>query len=196
MKHGLKMINPVAQIRIRRIKNLLLMFFATGFFCFLLFGIRYIDDVNLFNRASLIQVRDSVMNQESLLKYILIRHIILLVAFSVLWWLQWGRKSLYLWLGISGMKLGIAFSIALVRYRLKGVLLWALLYLPHSIFYFGACICGFKLCQSVMKKRDEKLSFLLRNLGWILGVLLVWALGIYMECYVSSGMIQSYLQHF
>ena len=157
---------------------------------------RYVDVLPLFNSSSLIQVRDSVLHKELLLKYVLIRHLILLAIACALWWLQWGRKSLYLWLSLSGMKLGIAFAIAVVRYRVKGLLLWVILYMPHSIFYFLACMCGFKLCSSVMKTKEEKRYFLLRNIGWILGVLLAWALGIYMECYVSSCMLRFYLQHF
>lgn len=191
-----KMKNPVTQIRIRKMKNLVLLFFVAGFFCFLILGARFVDDLSLLDSASLMRIRDVGVDKNDFFGYLCVSHLILFILFGFFWWYQWGKVCVYVWIAFGALKLGICLSIALIRYHLKGIVLWLILYLPHTFFYFLALFWGVMLCQNVNQKYTEKLRFLLQNIVLVMGVLISWALGIYLECYVSSDILKNYLQYF
>lgn len=187
---------PVVHIGIRKIKNLVLLLFATGFFCFLIFGGRFLDEISLLDSGSLKQIRDIEIDKSNFFRYLCLPHLCLLLICGVLWWNHWGKMVTYTLLGLMAGSLGMCLAVSLVRYRLKGIVLWILLYFPHMFFYFLALICGIALCYNVERGHREKLNFLLQNITWLLGALFSWLLGLYCECYIGSSLLQTYLQFF
>ena len=188
--------NPIAQTRIRKMKHLVFLFFAVGFFCFLIFGARFMEDVTLLETSSLKRLRDVGIEPKAFLEYLCVSHAVLFFLFAFCWWYQRGKVCTLAWISFGALKLGMCLAVSLIRYQLKGIWLWVLLYLPHTFFYVLALLCGMMLCQTRLSTRTEKVRFLLQNSLWILGILVSWGLGLYVECYVSSDLLRNYLKHF
>lgn len=187
---------PVVNISMRKIRNLALLLFAAGFFCFFIFGGTFIEDLTLLDSASLKQIRDVELDKGAFFRYLCLSHMVLFILCGFLWWYQWGKACMYVLIGLGAMKLGLCLAVVLMRYRLKGIVLWVVLYFPHVIFYFAGLLCGMVFCQHIAKSRAEKVQVLFQNILWLLCALGVWLLGVYFECYISSGILQTYLQYF
>ncbi len=202
MKEALKQLfktkikKPVAHIRTQKIKKLLLLLFAAGFFFFFLFGKGVVENITLLDGTSLRNIRDMQMDKGAFFRYLCLSHVILIVFCGFFWWYQWGKACMYTLMGFGATTLGVCFAISIVRYHLKGILLWVVLYFPHTIFYFLALLCGVALSQNIGKNCHEKTNALLQNFVWLLGGLCAWLLGMYCESYVSSAILQNYLQYF
>jgi len=188
--------NPVVNIRMRKIRNLALLLFAAGFFCFFIFGGQFVDDISLLDSTSLKRIRDMQMVKEDYFRYLCLSHVCLLLFCGVLWWYRYGKVAIYALLGLGAGSLGLCLAVSLMRYRIKGVVLWVILYFPHTFFYFIALICGVALCGNIGRSRKEKVTFLLQNITWLLGAAFGWVLGLYCECYIGSSLLQKYLQVF
>lgn len=191
-----KIQKPVAHIGIRKMKNLVLLLFAAGFFCFLIFGARFMDDISLLNSASLRRIRDTQIDKGAFFRYLCLSHMLLLLFCVVCWWFQWGKKCIYTLVSLGSIILGVSLAVSIIRYHIKGIVLWFILYFPHTLFYFAALACGIALSRDVGRSRTEKIHFLLQNFIWLLGALMMWLIGLYMECYMSTSILQNYLQHF
>lgn len=187
---------PVANISIRKIRNLTLLLFAAGFFCFFIFGGRHIENISLFNSTSLKQIRDAQIDKGAFFRYLCLSHMLLFVLYGFLWWYQWGKACMYALMSLGAVTLGTSLAVSLMRYHLKGIVLWVILYFPHTFFYFAGIVCGMAFSRNIGKNRAEKINFLLQNIIWILGAVIGWLLGVYCESYIGSSLLQKYLQVF
>ncbi len=187
---------PVAKIRMQKIKNLLLWLFAAGFFFFFLFGRGVMDELTLLDSSSLKHIRDTQIDKGAFFRYLFLSHIVLFLFCGFLWWYQWGKTCMYALMSFGAFSLGISFALSVMRYHLKGIILWVILYFPHTAFYFAGLLCGVALSQNIGKSRTEKINALLQNMLWLIGAVAAWLLGMYCECYIGTTILQKYLTYF
>lgn len=188
--------NPVAKTKIRKIRNLVFMFFAIGFFCFLLLGSSFLDDISLLDSASLKYIRDTGIDKDAFFRYVCMSHMVFVLLYAILWWYQKGKACVSVYLCFFSVVLGGVFAVSLMRYYLKGIVLWVVLYFPQCLCYLLACGCGLLLSRRKLMNRKEKIQFLLQNFVWILLGVISLFIGIYCECYISSAILQTYLYYF
>lgn len=177
-------------------KNLVLLLFAAGFFCFFIFGRTVLDDISLLDSVSLKRIRDAGIDKGSFFQYVCISQFFLLLTFCFCWWHQKGSICVYSFLAMGAFSLGTSLAVSLMRYHFKGIVLWVVLYFPHTISYYLALYCAMALSYHRCKGRAEKIHCLMQNMKWILGMIASLLLAIYLESYVSSTILQKYLEYF
>lgn len=188
--------NLVADMRIRRIKNLVLLLFAAGFFCFLLFGGDYLEDWTLLDGTALRQIRDSRIEKQDFFWYLCRAYMLPGVIWCLMWWCGLGKKTTFFFLGAGALTMGGCLAVCLMRYYVKGLFLWIVLYFPQAFFYMGALLCGLVLSREGQNSKAEKTAFLFQHILWVAGGILSLVIGIYGESYWSSALLQSYLKIF
>lgn len=188
--------NLAADMRIRRIKNLALLLFAAGFFCFLLFGGEYLADWTLLDDTALRQIRDSRIERQNFFWYLCGAYMLPGAIWCLLWWCGFGKKTTLAFLSAGALTMGGCLAVCLMRYNIKGLFLWFVLYFPQAIFYTGALLCGLVLSWERPGGKEEKTTFLLQHMVWLAGGILSLVMGIYCESYWSSALLQSYLKIF
>ncbi len=170
--------------------------FLIGFLVFAVLGRTFVEESELLNVNSLRGVKDAVIDKAAFLQYVFTRRMFWLIAGAVTWW--WGYGSLYIYglLGCCGFVMGACLQAAVIRYSLKGVMLWIFLYFPQVIFYAGVFFCGIILCTGVHKEKVEKIRFLVQNGMTLLLLTCLYAIGIYCEGHLNVVFLQNYLQFF
>lgn len=185
-----------AGTRIRRIKKLIVLCFAAGFFCFMLLGESRLEQWSLLNQNALRLIRDSHIEKRAYFWYLCVPWLLIFLAAAMAWWWNKGRIFVLALVGTGSVSMGVCMAVCLLRYHLKGLFLWLLLYFPQILFYGAASGCGLMLCRSTVKTKPEKLLFLWQNLLWAIGALLCCLAGIYCESYLNSSLLQAYLFFF
>ncbi len=177
-------------------KMLYLCCFLAGFMIFLFMGKELLNDISLLNIDALKEIKNETLDKGAFFNYLLWRRVLILAAGMLFWWWNWGKWFLYGTIGVSAGSMGICMYICLVRYRLKGLFLWFFLYFPHILFYGAVVICAMMLSTRMIRERQEKIKFLLQKGRWVILLLIVFFLGIYMESYVNTALLQDYLDFF
>ncbi len=171
--------------------------FATVFILSLAVGMLYIvlnqselllqSDVLSENSLSLIKIKSS--NKESLFLWILrermwiVPFLFLISTTNLCVWAVYGSV---VWYGIS---FGTLFAVAILRYRVLGVLFLMLCSMPQYLFYSVAMILTLRLCKE--QRKPDKKFFL--QLVVLEGIVLVGCLS---ESYVNYYILEKIIKIF
>lgn len=170
--------------------------FLAGFLLFFILGKDFAKSNTLLNVDALCKVKDSIIDKKEFYTYIFYRRSVLLMLGLLFWWWRLGKYYAYMILGVCAFSMGGCMYICLLRYYLKGLFLWIFLYFPHAFCYTGVLICAILLSRTSLHTKEEKIRFLCRNLLLVLGLLLLYVLGIYAEAYVNTALLQDFLTFF
>jgi len=194
--------------------------FLLGFLLFTVLGEKIVMESGLLDVDSLRKVKDMVIDKSSFLQYVFRRRLLWLLAGVAAWWWGFGKWYIYGILGGYGFVMGACLQAAMMRYSVKGIMLWFFLYFPQAIFYTGVIFCAIMLVNAIPTRNRgewpalrsnrtsegttvvtyrtgaEKFAALMQN-GLILVLLLgVYAVGIYCEGHLNVLLLQNYLQFF
>ncbi len=167
-----------------------------GFLVFAVLGKTLIMESGLLHVDSLREVKDAVIDRPAFLQYVFRRRLLWLFVGILAWWWGFGKWYIYALLGGYGFVMGACLQTAMMRYSVKGIILWLFLYLPQAMFYLGVLFCGIILCNGVYKTRAEKITILLQKWLIILCMAVLYAMGIYCEGNLNVVLLQNYLQFF
>lgn len=170
--------------------------FLLGFVLFWLFGKNVLEQNVLLNVTALREVKDSAIDISDFFQYIAWRRMLLFGAAVIIWWKGFEKWFVYGMFGYMGMAMGISMYTCLFRYHIKGIFLWAVLYVPQVICYLTAMVCFMLLTEEHLKDKQEKIKFIWKKWLPVIGCLAAYVLGIYAESYLNVPLLQSFLQFF
>lgn len=197
LQHTKLQVSGIIQIaKSRRWKLIYAIAFLAGFLLFAVFGKTFVAESTLLDVDSLRGVKDAVVDKPAFLQYIFWRRMLWVAAGICIWWWNYGTLYIYGLLGCCGFVMGACLQTCIMRYSMKGVVLWIFLYFPQVIFYAGAFFCGMMLCTGVGKSKPDKIKFLWQNILLLILLACLYAIGIYGEGKLNVEILQSYLQYF
>lgn len=169
-----------------------------GFFIFFFLDKNILINSRILNIDSLRRVKDAVIIKEDYFAYILQRRGAILTLLLLIWWWGYGKMACFIGLGGLGFTMGACLQTCLLRYKIKGFLLWLVLYLPHMLFYFAAIAVGLVLFKDSYGAfgTKEKARLILDHIGLWLVLLLFYGFGIYCESFLSVSLLQNFLRLF
>ncbi len=202
LQHAKSQVEDVRQItKSRRWKMIYGIGFLLGFLLFAILGKNLVMERGLLDVDSLREVKDAMIDKSAFLKYVFRRRLLWLLAGILAWW--WGFAKWYIYgiLGGYGFVMGACLQTVIMRYGMKGIMLWIFLYFPQVIFYAGVLFCGIVLVNRIPDRVGErwpalKWGTLMQNGLILLCMIGLYALGIYCEGYLNVVLLQNYLQFF
>lgn len=184
-----------------------ILFFLTGF----LLGVLYIyfigdkrsGETDFFSLQNLMQIRYVEIVQEQYLVYLIKKRVGILLALGILSLALAGKYLLQGFLMLLGCSMGSMLSVLIIRYGLKGMLLFSGLIFPQHLVYIPA-LFGWVLLLSQWNERAfgkynalRQRSFARRDAGKrILLLSGVTIIGILLECYVNLYFVKWVLKIF
>ncbi|MFI3237406.1 MAG: hypothetical protein R3Y47_05170 [Lachnospiraceae bacterium] len=178
------MFNFIHKVKQGTFKNWAIISALIGFLACAIFGKKLVLAYGFLDEVALNQIVDATINQYAYLFYCLSKQIIILILFALSWYKGWGLLMSRFFVVIKSMQLGVCLQVCLMRYGLIGVLLWILLYMPHTLFY--AIFYGFIIW--IVTKKIEK--------SWLLYLMIIasFVLSLYLESYSNVEILQSFLK--
>lgn len=137
---------------------------------------------SLFDEDSLKSIRDQITAGNALFYFVMKERITIIIALFLLATTDFGRWFVYgnvLWYGAGT---GLLFTVALLRYGVKGILLLVAGMFPHYLIYVPALILTLHVSEE--KRGINKKLFV-----QMLVILIVVITGCILECYVNPKVI-------
>ncbi len=195
----------IAGKRIQGRKNKTIMLFFLGLFLgFLIMNIGkgvLLTDTGLFDEDTLYQMKYMTVDKSAFFCYILRKRLCWLLVLAVAATTYLGLAvcmGLVLWYGFSA---GMFFSVLMLRYGLKGILLALVGIFPQYLLYIPAFVLFLKWAKHLYKSiysrgagfdAGEK-GFVLKKMGQLAAIVGLVAAGCVLEGYVNPGLLTGFL---
>lgn len=180
----------------RAVKLICLGGFCLGFIVFWILGKDFAESNALLDIDALREVKDAAIDQQAFYAYVLHRRLFWFVLGIVFWWWRLGKYYACFLFGAGAFSMGACMYTALHRYYLKGLFLWIFLYVPQIFCYIGALLCVIWLARIPLHTKEEKWQFLYKNILFLLILCVLFGLGVYLESYVNTLLLQDFLTFF
>ncbi len=169
-----------------------------------IFRTLYINEINIVNDYFSNKLVNMDIEYGSLLKYILfsrIKYFIILWLFSIT---ILGLPVIFIYLIYSGFLVGFIISISTMKYGIMGILLFIVYLFPHGIIYIPVIAISiqraFIMCKRMYYMKNgvkvNKKNIILEYLFTIILLLVMIIIGCFIETYINSNILQSFLKNF
>lgn len=188
----------------RLMQGMLLFAFAAGIVMANLMGREAVSNAGILNDYFIEKFQYTDINGENLFFYILGERVPLLLLLCLLVFTSLGVAAGVLVLGWQGFSIGFMLSTAIAKYGIKGILLILgglfpqyLFYAPVYLFY---CWLSLYLRRRFYLDRQEagmgRKYIYLAGLVAVVGVILVFIAGIFLESYINPVILKKILNFF
>lgn len=188
----------------RMMQGSLLGAFVAGIFLANLMGREAVSNAGILNDYFVEKFQYTEINGQKLFFYILGERIPLLILLLFLTLTTLGMIGGILMLGWQGFSVGFMLSAAIAKYGVKGILLVLGGLFPQYLFYFAVYIlyCYFaaylrqRLNRSKMGSNSERGYIFGAWLIAVVGILLIFIMGIFLESYINPVILKNILKFF
>lgn len=188
----------------RMMQGSLLGAFVAGIFLANLMGREAVSNAGILNDYFVEKFQYTEINGQKLFFYILGERIPLLILLLFLTLTTLGMIGGILMLGWQGFSVGFMLSAAIAKYGVKGILLVLGGLFPQYLFYFAVYIlyCYFaaylrqRLNRSKMGSNSERGYIFGAWLIAVVGILLIFIMGIFLESYINPIILKNILKFF
>lgn len=188
----------------RMMQGSLLGAFVAGIFLANLMGREAVSNAGILNDYFVEKFQYTEINGQKLFFYILGERMPLLLLLLFLTLTTLGMIGGILMLGWQGFSVGFMLSAAIAKYGVKGILLVLGGLFPQYLFYFAVYIlyCYFaaylrqRLNRSKMGSNSERGYIFGAWLIAVVGILLIFIMGIFLESYINPIILKNILKFF
>ena len=163
--------------------------FCLGMVFFYMSDKTYAKESGLLDTVHIRQLQEFKANKVGLLQYVATRRIQQFFLIGLCACSKMRRLIMQVILGICGFSLGIMLFTAVYRYRLMGLLLGIMIFLPQWIFYLWAFGRGMHISMQSDTKYYHKISRI-KSLIDVISILLALLAGILCETYINPYLLQ------